>query len=154
VFLLVNILGFIIYYLHPAAPPWYVEQYGFTYREGISSSAAGLLRFDHLFGMEIFHTLYTRNSQVYAALPSLHAAYPLVVLYYGIRTRRGPLMNTFFVLFTLGIWFAAVYTNHHYIIDVVLGALCALAGIALFHGVLCRIPVIRMALDRYERWIS
>ena len=29
VFLLVNFIGFAGYYLHPAAPPWYVAQYGF-----------------------------------------------------------------------------------------------------------------------------
>ena len=33
VFLLVNILGFIGYYLYPAAPPWYVDQYGFTLQD-------------------------------------------------------------------------------------------------------------------------
>jgi len=37
-----------------------------------------------------------------------------------------------FVVFMLGIWFAAVYSGHHYIIDVLAGILCALIGIAIF----------------------
>jgi len=28
-FVLINIIGFVIYYLYPAAPPWYVEYHGF-----------------------------------------------------------------------------------------------------------------------------
>src|SRR5882762_7090876 len=31
-FLLVNLLGFVIYYVYPAAPPWYVQQYGFQFQ--------------------------------------------------------------------------------------------------------------------------
>src|SRR5579871_3968238 len=28
-FFLVNIIGFVIYYVYPAAPPWYIQQHGF-----------------------------------------------------------------------------------------------------------------------------
>ena len=28
----------------------------------------------------------------------------------------------FFFIFTIGIWFAAVYTRHHYLVDVLAGA--------------------------------
>ena len=48
-FFLVNCIGFVIYYWHPAAPPWYYEEYGDILNEKTKSYAAGLLRFDHLF---------------------------------------------------------------------------------------------------------
>ena len=64
-------------------------------------------------------------------MPSLHSAYPLLVLYTGIKARSGTI-NVFFLIVMVGIWFAAVYTSHHYILDVLAGILCAVAGIVLF----------------------
>ena len=55
---------------------------------------------------------------------------------------------------TLGIWFTAVYTSHHYIIDVSLGILCALLGTLLFEGVLMRIPAFSRFISRYARYIA
>ncbi|MDT8323080.1 MAG: phosphatase PAP2 family protein [Bacteroidota bacterium] len=154
VFLFVNILGFIVYYLHPAAPPWYVEQYGFAMRTDVSGSAAGLARFDRLVGLEIFQTIYTRNSNVFAAVPSLHSAYPVIVFYYALRRTRSPGAKLFFALFMIGIWFTAVYSNHHYVIDVVIGAALAVTGIALYHALLLKVPVLERSLSRYERLIT
>ena len=154
VFLLANILGFIIYYIHPAAPPWYVEQYGFVVQQGMQASAADLVRFDRLFGVNIFQWIYTRNSNVFAALPSLHAAYPTVVLYYALKVTRTWYMKAFYVVYMLGIWFAAVYSGHHYIIDVLFGIGCAVGAIIVFHGALYRFPAVRKVLDRYERFIT
>ncbi len=42
VFLLVNLIGFTFYYIHPAAPPWYVALHGFEAVPGTPGSVAGL----------------------------------------------------------------------------------------------------------------
>jgi len=42
VFLLVNLIGFAGYYIHPAAPPWYVALHGFDFRLGVPGDVAGL----------------------------------------------------------------------------------------------------------------
>lgn len=130
-FFFVNILGFIVYYAYPAAPPWYVQIYGFDFDAHTAGNTAGLQRFDSFFHTSIFHTLYTKGSNVFAAMPSLHSAYPLITLYYGIKNRLG-LINVLFALITIGIWFAAVYTSHHYILDVLAGIACAWIGIFVF----------------------
>jgi hypothetical protein len=135
-FLLTNIIGFIIYYCYPAAPPWYVQQHGFSFQPGTPGSPAGLSRFDNYFGIRLFKSLYERGSNVFAAMPSLHSSYPLLVLYYGVRNRMG-WINLIFALITIGIWFAAVYTSHHYILDVIAGIVCALLGL-FFFGFLSR----------------
>ena len=132
VFLFANLLGFVIYYLYPAAPPWYVDLYGFELHLGVQGNSAGLARFDALTGIPVFASLYNKNANVLAAIPSLHAAYPVIVLYYGIRNNLG-WVNALFVLFMLGIWFSAVYSGHHYIIDVLLGAMVAVVTIGLFN---------------------
>ncbi len=130
-FLLVNCMGFIVYYIYPAAPPWYVQQYGFDFIAGTPGNAAGLARFDAYFNTTIFKHLYEKSSNVFAAMPSLHASYPLIVLYYGIKFKMGK-WNYVFAINILGIWFAAVYTSHHYILDVLAGIICGITGIFLF----------------------
>lgn len=131
VFVFVNIIGFIFYYIYPAAPPWYVALHGFELIPGTMGNSAGFHRFDNLVGIPVFASLYEKNANIFAAIPSLHSAYPVVLLYYGSKLKR-PGLNVLFVIFMLGIWFSAVYSGHHYIIDVILGVLCAVLGIAIF----------------------
>jgi inositol phosphorylceramide synthase catalytic subunit len=137
-FLLVNLLGFIIYYVYPAAPPWYVQEYGFGFNPHTPGNVAGLGRFDSYFHVSIFAALYSKSSNVFAAMPSLHAAYPLTVLYYGVKYRLGR-VNILFALIMAGIWFAAVYTGHHYVLDVLAGIGCGLTGIGLFNFLYARV---------------
>ncbi|HXD76293.1 MAG TPA: phosphatase PAP2 family protein [Puia sp.] len=136
-FLLVNLIGFVIYYACPAAPPWYVQEYGFAFHPHTPGNVAGLGRFDNYFHVAVFSGLYAKSSNVFAAMPSLHAAYPLTVLYYGLRRRLGP-VNILFGVIMAGIWFAAVYTGHHYLLDVLAGIACGIAGILLFNFVYAR----------------
>ncbi len=130
-FLLVNLIGFLGYYLYPAAPPWYVQQYGFIFHAATPGNTAGMARFDSLVHVPIFKSIYSKSSNVFAAIPSLHAAYMLIVLYFGIKAGMKS-FNILFALIMLGIWFAAVYSGHHYILDVLLGISCAVVGILLF----------------------
>jgi membrane-associated phospholipid phosphatase len=64
-------------------------------------------------------------------MPSLHASYPLIVLFYGIKNKLGKI-NLVFAVVMAGIWFAAVYNSHHYVLDVLAGILCGSIGIGLF----------------------
>lgn len=130
-FVLVNLLGFILYYVYPAAPPWYVQAYGFTFHPETPGNTAGLANFDQYVGVSVFSSIYAKSSNVFAAMPSLHSSYPVIVLYYGLKNRLG-LINLFFAMVMVGIWFSAVYTSHHYVLDVLAGITCALVGITLF----------------------
>ncbi|MDY0076650.1 MAG: phosphatase PAP2 family protein [Bacteroidales bacterium] len=147
VFLFTNLLGFVIYYIYPAAPPWYVDLHGFELHLGVQGNSAGLARFDEITGIPVFASLYNKNANVLAAIPSLHAAYPVIVLYYGIRNKL-VWFNLLFVLFMLGIWFSAVYSGHHYIIDVVLGAVVAVVTIGLF-DLLMRFKWVGRMIERF-----
>jgi inositol phosphorylceramide synthase catalytic subunit len=152
-FLLVNILGFIIYYVYPAAPPWYIQEYGFSFQAGTPGNTAGLSRFDTYFDVSIFKSLYEKSSNVFAAMPSLHSAYPLIVLYYGWKFRL-KWINLFFALIMTGIWFSAVYTSHHYVLDVLAGIVCAITGILLFSWLLTKQKIVKNAIDTYSRIIE
>lgn len=137
-FLVVNLIGFVGYYIHPASPPWYVMQYGFTPVLHTPGNVAGLGRFDELVGCGIFHSIYGKNANVFAAVPSLHAAYMLVTTAYAVMSHKRWYTVALFAFICVGIWFTAVYTGHHYIIDVSLGILTALVGILLMEGVVFR----------------
>jgi hypothetical protein len=154
VFLLVNLIGFAGYYIHPAAPPWYVAKYGFDFMLGTPGDVAGLGAFDEMTGLGIFQGLYGRNSNVFAAVPSLHSAYTLVAFIYSLRSRTPMWMRIVLAVITLGIWFTAVYTSHHYIIDVLLGIACALLGFIIFEYLLMRIPPFARFITRYAAYVS
>lgn len=154
VFLLVNLLGFAGYYIHPAAPPWYVASYGFDFIPGTHGETAGLGRFDEMTGLGIFEVLYARNANVFAAVPSLHSAYMLIAFIYSLRARCPLWMRLACAVICLGIWFTAVYTSHHYIIDVLCGIGVTLLGYCIFEYGLMRIPVFARFMDRYAGFIS
>lgn len=151
-FVLVNLLGFVIYYTFPAAPPWYIQEHGFAFTPLTAGNTAGLARFDAYFHAGIFKSIYTKGSNVFAAMPSLHSSYPVIVVYYGIKNRLG-WINVIFVTVMLGIWFTAVYASHHYILDVLAGILCASLGIALFNLLMRKVKSLQTAIDKYEQVI-
>lgn len=137
-FLFVNLVGFIGYYIHPAAPPWYVIEHGFTPVLNTPGSVAGLARFDSLIGVPVFHSIYCNNSNVFAAVPSLHAAYMLVTTIYAIISRQHKLTIGIFAVICMGIWWTAVYSTHHYIIDVLLGILTTFVALLILERLIMR----------------
>jgi membrane-associated phospholipid phosphatase len=135
-FLVVNVLGFITYFVHPVAPPWYVTQYGFAPPTiDIHPAAAAASRFDQLLGTHVFDQIYGRGVDVHGAYPSLHVAYPLIVVWAvfripELRWARAPAIG-FFLLMCL----SAVYLQHHYVVDVLLGVAYAIATLVLVQRV-------------------
>ncbi|MDE6866221.1 MAG: phosphatase PAP2 family protein, partial [Muribaculaceae bacterium] len=154
VFLLVNLIGFGLYYVHPAAPPWYVALHGFEAVPGTPGDVAGLGAFDEMTGLGIFNGLYARNSNVFAAMPSLHSAYTFVAFIYTIRAKSSLGWKILMGVVTVGIWFTAIYTSHHYLLDVLGGISCALAGFIIFEYGLMKIPSFKRFINRYAAYIS
>ncbi len=148
-FLVVNIIGFAVYYIHPAAPPWYVLQYGFEPQFDVPGNVAGLVRFDNLLPFDVFAHIYPGNSNIFAAVPSLHSAYVLTAAVYVLINKGSKALFAAFMIITVGIWCTAVYTCHHYVIDVLLGIADAAVGIILLECALYRIPAVKRAFDKY-----
>jgi membrane-associated phospholipid phosphatase len=153
VFLFTNLLGFIGYYVYPAAPPWYAMEYGFEPVLTTPGNMAGLSRFDELIKFPLFASIYDRNANVFAALPSLHSAYLVITFFYSVKARNPIYIKTIIILFMLGIWCTAVYTAHHYVIDVLAGIVCAFLGIILFEYGWMKFPFFRKFLDKYLNYI-
>lgn len=152
-FFVVNILGFIVYYTFPAAPPWYVYEHGFTFQAATPGNTGGLSKFDSYFHVSIFKSIYAKGSNVFAAMPSLHSAYPIIVMYYGLKNKLG-FINIVLATVMIGIWFTAIYTSHHYILDVLAGIVCAIIGINLFNFLFTQVPILKRFLHRYTAFIQ
>ena len=124
-FLALNVAGFITYHVYPAAPPWYFHKYGCAVDLAThASEGPNLARVDAWLGIPYFAGVYGRSSDVFGAVPSLHVAYPLLLLLDGFRRHRW-LGRALLIWFYLSMCFAAVYLDHHWMFDVVLGSLYA-----------------------------
>lgn len=153
-FLFVNLVGFAGYYIYPASPPWYVMKYGFEPIVNTPGDVAGFDRFDSLLGMNIFHSIYGKNANVFAAIPSLHSAYNPIALFYAyFIAKKNNIWVWVLTFVSVGIWWAAVYSCHHYIIDVLLGILCTIFGIAIFEGAIMHIPSVNRVYKKLEEWL-
>ena len=93
-------------------------------------------------------SIYVKSSNVFAAMPSLHASYPVIVLFYGIKKKMG-WVNILFTIVMAGIWFAAIYTGHHYVLDVVAGIACAVTGIFIFQKLILPAHPVKRFLQYY-----
>ncbi|MBC7692671.1 MAG: inositol phosphorylceramide synthase [Methylotenera sp.] len=131
-FFWLNMLGYSTYYWYPAAPPWYVAQYGLGPANMTARpSAAGCLRFDQILGTHFFTGMYGRSADIFGAVPSLHIAYPLVAVLFAFRFGA---MRTFSIGFYLIMCFSAVYLNHHYILDILWGSTYAVLIVAILNA--------------------
>ncbi len=123
-------IAIVIYILYPAAPPWYVEQHGFAPPPlDLPGNPARLAAVDELLGVPYFATIYSRNANVFGAMPSMHAGFPLLAFLYA-RLALGR-WRYLFLVHGMITCFSAIYLRHHYILDVIAGVFVALAAFQL-----------------------
>ncbi len=135
VFFLMNVAAFATYHLYPAAPPWYYHAHGCEISmTALPSAGPRLANVDQVLGLHYFQGMYERSSDLYGAVPSLHVAYPLLIVVQGWRSFRW-LGRTLSLIFFASMSFAAVYLDHHWVIDVMLGYCYCLGASALVHWV-------------------
>lgn len=119
-----NLAGYATYLIYPAAPPWYVDQYGLGPAVLTAvPDAAGAARFDALLGVEWFAGFYGHNANVFGAIPSLHVAQTFLTMLFAWQFRSLRITATFYWLLMT---FASVYLNHHYLVDGIVGMVFAL----------------------------
>lgn len=153
-FLWINLFGFSFYYVHPTAPPWYTLQYGSEIVHNTPGSVAELYRFDNMMPFSIFGHIYPGNSNVFAAIPSLHSAYVLVAAIYAFFNKSSKWTAFCFFVISAGIWWTAVYSCHHYVIDVILGIITAFVGVVILEMGLLRIPVLKRGMEKYATLVE
>ena len=132
-FFLLNVAGFVTYHLLPAAPPWYFHAHGCGRPRHACGRRAGPARVDALLGIAYFQSMYAKASSVFGALPSLHCAYPLLLALEGYRA-FGPRLRAAAFAYWGAMIFSAVYLDHHWVLDALLGSAYAVVVFFVVRG--------------------
>jgi membrane-associated phospholipid phosphatase len=109
---------FVLYLLAPTAPPWYAQDHGVA------------CCFRHVIGTTLPSAVspyyQSLNPNPVAALPSLHAAFPMLGLL-ALRTvdRR---LTWPALAWCLMVWTSVVYLGEHYVVDVLAGVAAAVVA--------------------------
>lgn len=114
---LVSYLSFITYLTFPAMPPWMAAERGFL----PPVARVFDLTMAHLgtaFDIPTIYSFFGANPV--AAVPSLHAAFPMLVFLFVAK--RFKFWAILALPYVLGVWFSAVYFGEHYVFDVLVGA--------------------------------
>jgi hypothetical protein len=107
------------YLLFPTAPPRFFPEWGFF--DSVSAFA----------GVESDSAAVDRLFNPYAAIPSMHVAFSLMIGWPLARLVRHPALKVAWALYPLLVTFVIVATANHFLLDAVLGALVAgLAALA------------------------
>lgn len=126
-FTVLNFSAIVVYLLLPVAPPWWVTLNGMTHPTAELVTQANMSTAMH---GALIQGMIRNASQLFAAVPSLHGAYPVLLLLLLPRnTNRSAFTGV--ALYACAMWASTVVLNQHYIIDLVAGALLAIAAVRL-----------------------
>jgi membrane-associated phospholipid phosphatase len=119
---LINVLGFVVFWLYPVAPPRLLD--GFT--DVVASS--------HAFGSWHTGPLASEANQL-AAMPSLHMAWALWCTLALWQMSSRVWVRTLAVLYPFVTGFAVLATGNHFVLDIVGGALTMAVAVFAVWGV-------------------
>jgi PAP2 superfamily len=124
-FLLLSYAGLTTYLLFPAAPPWMASDlHVIPHITKILNQTMSF--FPSRFGIPIPTVYQEFDPNLVAAIPSLHAAYPTIILLFAVRFFRK--WGLLVAPYTFSVWVMVIYFGEHYFFDVVLGILYALVA--------------------------
>ena len=106
----------------PTSPPWYNESAVYAEDGTVISYAfneAGFQRIDALIKMPLFREIYSNAPVTHGSFPSLHAAFPAIIFFNGSWVAHGGWKFGLFHCCLIS-W-AALYSHHHYLIDILAG---------------------------------
>jgi hypothetical protein len=129
VLIVAGFIGLVGYVTYPTAPPRMFEELGFV---------------DTLNQTQVNHEtgIVETFANPYAAMPSLHTAYALIIGTSGFLVARHLITRVMWAIYPSIVVFSIVATANHWLLDAVAGAFvalfAALIGLALTRGVLPR----------------
>ncbi len=125
-FMIAMAFALVGYALYPTAPPRLMPEWGFT--DSIQQFT----------GITVEHGPSSALLNLYAAIPSMHVCFALMIGWPIAKLVRHRPARIAWRLYPLFISFVVIATGNHYLTDVVLGALTALASAVLAKELLAR----------------
>jgi hypothetical protein len=145
--LAVSLLAEVVFVLMPTAPPW------------LAANRGVIPPVHHVLKIELLHLHLgavaarigdPRSYNIVAALPSLHAAFPVIGLAVLIRNRLPWPLVALLASQLVAVLFAIIYSGEHYTIDAVGGIAVAILGFVIV-GRLQRTPAIDRRMATHQR---
>ena len=115
-----SVAGLVTYFLYPAAPPWLAWQRGYLTEPVARISTDGWSALGLHSAGNTLNALQADQSNLVAAMPSLHTAYAMMAAAFFlpmVRRRWWPVL----LAYPLAMTFTLVYTGEHYVADVLVG---------------------------------
>lgn len=140
--------AWVTYLVYPAAPPWLAARDGFL--TGIHKVLNSTLNFfpERISLPTIYHQ-FTPNEV--AAIPSMHAAYPFLVLLFSLRFFGFKAL--FFLPYVFSLWFSIVYLGEHYVVDIISGIVYAIIFYFITEEIFHRFNWEHL-LIKFKNWFS
>jgi hypothetical protein len=104
-----GLLGFACFFLFPMAPPRFLPELGFVDTVVLHSDAYRVLQPPSM-------------TNQYAAMPSLHVGWNLLMGIAIFRHASSRVMRAFGVVMPIGMWATTVVTGNHFVVDGIVGA--------------------------------
>ncbi len=134
--------AFVTYVLFPAMPPWMASNNG--YIPPIKEVTAIVMSHFPVFAIHLpsIYSFFAANPV--AAMPSLHAAFPMIVAMFTIKKFK--FLGLAFIPYIVGVWFSVMYLGEHYLLDVIVGAIYAMVAFYFVQNrqlVISKIPIVK-----------
>ncbi len=119
-FCLMTYSAFVFFLLYPAAPPWLANSWGVVSGIGWpAGSVTSSIGVDPIRSLDTVSIWQNASPHPVAAMPSLHAGFPWLVLLFAVRYFGWKGLAV--VPYNLALWFSVVYLANHWVVDILAG---------------------------------
>jgi len=122
-FLIAMVLALAAYYIFPTAPPRFLPEWGFI--DSVSDFTRVHVSTASSLGGSGGTLNPSRLVNLYAAVPSMHVAFSLMIAVPLAKLSRWRIVRVLWMLYPLLITFVIIVTANHFISDAILGAVTA-----------------------------
>lgn len=138
-----NIAGVMTHLLLPTAPPWFIHRNGenATADYDVLGYAAGLTRAHFSKGTHLVTNGFHKSPIVFGAVPSLHSAMAVLCFLFVCYYSRWTFAKLLLLCFVFLQWWATIYLDHHWRIDLLIGLFYAIVSFTLWY---------RLRMQRYS----
>jgi hypothetical protein len=137
-FCFMTYVAFAFFLLFPAAPPWLAQSWGVMHGFDFPQNAVlASIQPEGFATLDTFAIWGNASPHPVAAMPSLHASFPWLVMLFALRYYGWK--GLWFMAYNLALWYAVLYTANHWFVDVLAGIAWASVSFFAVTGVMVAI---------------